>query len=719
MLPAPLVALLLTSHLSSVVTTFSTPPAVPPGLTLQITPDGKFATDGETWIDLTAEKVVPATAVPDRDKLPIPPEPCGKLVEDPKDGKRVRVVHPTTKRVSHLKPEGEFPGIVAFAVSADGDSAAVVTLTGLHLFDTATEKCVRVLPLTRRYDIEWGPEVTFTPDGKEVLIGRADPRRVFVVPVDAKAEPRVIDVGDGNDLDRWALSADGKTLAVTDWGGVVRGYDVPSGKRVGKGVSPDTWLGVAWLGEHTAACWSRRGRLAVWDTRIGKTERELIVAKPADTTGGVDELAVSPDGKRVAVREWKHTKGSVLRVFDLATGKVTWELPDGRSVPDFAFHPDGDKLVVKDNDELHTYDLTGKTDPRTVRLKGSGGRFNDDGRTLFQFGCGNFNCYLTRTEVSGGKERWTWRKGSDGVNDWRGGIVGLHPADDVVWVANGDTVHGIDRLTGNTRWAVERLPVANKPRWRAESRALFAASRDDRWLAVGLKFNDRGDRDGEAFGVYDLQTKAGRDRPLLSPPLQRPIAGLAVSPGGRQVIVLTSTGEQEVWDLEKLRRVTPDPFDEVWEHLGLEGIWVVEAMTTLTADPERAVKLLAETLPPVAEPDAEQVKRWLGELGSPDFKTRDHAERELNEVLDTARVLILAAAEKPANAEAGERLERLVQRINHFLLWSESWQVIRAVEVVERLRTPAAVKLLERWAGGAAGALLTTEAKASLKRVKR
>ncbi len=530
----------------------------------------------------------------------------------------------------------------------------------------------------------------------------------------------MIDLGDGNDLDSWALSADGKTLAVKDWGGVVRGYDVGTGKRVGKGVTPETWIGVKWAEGHKAVCWSRRGRLAVWDTRTGKLEREFTVSMPADTTGGVDEFILSPDGKRVAVLERKHAEGTVLRVFDLTTGKAVWELPDKRSVWEITFHPDGTKLGVYGHDEFQTYDLTGKAEPGTVSVKvGMPCRFNYDGRTLFQLGTGTFNCGLTCSEVFSGKVRWTWRKRVGELYEWRGGLVGLHPTNDVVWVANGESVHGINRLTGNTSWAIDRLPVANKPQFWAEHRALFAASRDDRWLAVGLSFNHRGDRDGEAFGVYDLHTKAGRDRPLISPPLPQPIRGLAVSPDGKRVIVLTPTGEQQVWDLEKIRQVTPDPFGKVWEHLGLEGVWVQEAITTLTADPERALNLLAEKLPPVAEPNVTDVKRWIGELGSPDFKTRDRAERRLNEVLDTARTLIRAAAEKPANAEAGERLEPLVARVNYFPQWWESLRVIRAVEVVERIRTPAAVNLLERWAGGAPEALLTTEAKASLKRVKK
>lgn len=710
--------MLVGPQLSPITATFGTNSAILNSHSLQLTADGKFATDGTTWVDLTAEKAVPGDAVPNRDKRPPVKVPDAEVVRGDKPGDQLRVVHPTTRAVHHLKPPEAKCVIMAFAVSADGQSTAILTFHHLHLFDTASEECVRIVSAPRNYFLE-NPQVTFTPDGTRALLINSN-RRVRVIPVDDKAKSWSIDIGDGNGIWAFAVSADGSTLVVKDFGGVVRGYDLTTGKRLGKGLTPDTWVGVKWAGEHTAVCWSRRGRLVLWDTRSGSVEREFTVAMPADATDGVDELAISPDGKRVAVVERKHTHQFVLRVFDIATGKPVWDYPGPGRSDYISFHPDGTKLGVWGDEELRTFDLNTKSDSQTTRMKMWGElRYNDDGRTVFQLSIGGLGHYLTCNEVVGGKERWSWRKGVSEHDEWRGGVIGLHPADDVVWVANGDSIHGIDRLTGNTRWAVERLPVASKPRWWAERRALFAASRDDRWLAAVLSFNHRGDRDGEAFGVYDLHTRAGRDRPLVSPPLPHPICGLAVSPDGGRVIVLTSTGEQQVWDLGKLRRLTPDPFGEVWEHLGLEGVRVVEAMTTLVADPDRAVKLLAEKLPPVAEPNAEQVKRWLGELGSPDFKTRDTAERALSDVADAARSLLRAAADQPSNREAAARLERILLRLESFSTGSNGRRVMRAVEVVERLRTPAAVKLLERWAGGATDALLTTEAKASLKRVQK
>jgi hypothetical protein len=43
----------------------------------------------------------------------------------------------------------------------------------------------------------------------------------------------------------------------------------------------------------------------------------------------------------------------------------------------------------------------------------------------------------------------------------------------------------------------------------------------------------------------------------------------------------------------------------------------------------------------------------------------------------------------------------------------------RAVEIAQWIATPDAVKLLETWSRGAAGARLTTEAQAALARLRR
>jgi hypothetical protein len=69
--------------------------------------------------------------------------------------------------------------------------------------------------------------------------------------------------------------------------------------------------------------------------------------------------------------------------------------------------------------------------------------------------------------------------------------------------------------------------------------------------------------------------------------------------------------------------------------------------------------------------------------------------------------------------EARQRIDKLLDKLATLRVPSETLQGLRAVEVLEKLGTPDARKLLERLAQGAAGARLTRDATASLDRLAR
>jgi hypothetical protein len=66
------------------------------------------------------------------------------------------------------------------------------------------------------------------------------------------------------------------------------------------------------------------------------------------------------------------------------------------------------------------------------------------------------------------------------------------------------------------------------------------------------------------------------------------------------------------------------------------------------------------------------------------------------------------------NAEAKERMERLARALNEGRLQRE-----RAIEVLEMMDTPEAIKLLTELAGGLPGVSLTADAAGALSRVRR
>jgi HEAT repeat protein len=79
---------------------------------------------------------------------------------------------------------------------------------------------------------------------------------------------------------------------------------------------------------------------------------------------------------------------------------------------------------------------------------------------------------------------------------------------------------------------------------------------------------------------------------------------------------------------------------------------------------------------------------------------------------------LLDALSRRPSAEARRQLRRLLDKIDKHPLLPEDWQALRAVEALEHIGSPAAVRLLTTLAKGVPDARLTREAKASLARLK-
>jgi hypothetical protein len=110
------------------------------------------------------------------------------------------------------------------------------------------------------------------------------------------------------------------------------------------------------------------------------------------------------------------------------------------------------------------------------------------------------------------------------------------------------------------------------------------------------------------------------------------------------------------------------------------------------------------------------VQRLLCDLDADDFDTRQRAASELAKVAEQAEPLLRKALKESPSAEAKRRIEEALAGLG--ALTTEQLRGLRAVEVLERIGTPEARKLLEEVAGGAKEARLTREARAALERLK-
>jgi hypothetical protein len=194
------------------------------------------------------------------------------------------------------------------------------------------------------------------------------------------------------------------------------------------------------------------------------------------------------------------------------------------------------------------------------------------------------------------------------------------------------------------------------------------------------------------------------------------IGSLAFHPDGTRLAASSPEAPVYVWDLfGEPTRWDPARADAVWAALGsADAKAAFAAVRTLRAHPAEAVPFLRAQTPPAGGPTAEQVAGWLKRLDAPAFADRERAQKELAGMADLIRPQ-LEAARKEASAEAAQRLDHVLKAIPE--MTPERARYVRAVEVLEAVRSPDAVELIRTWAAGPAGARLTTEAKESLDRL--
>src|SRR5262249_7497199 len=125
-------------------------------------------------------------------------------------------------------------------------------------------------------------------------------------------------------------------------------------------------------------------------------------------------------------------------------------------------------------------------------------------------------------------------------------------------------------------------------------------------------------------------------------------------------------------------------------------------------------------IPPVSvtvEPAV--IERLLGDLASEQYPVRNKAEVELGKLGELAETALRKALEQKSTLEVRRRVEKLLQRLQDARTDppADQWRILRVIEALESLRSPAAIALLQGWAKGTPGVLLTREATEALKRL--
>jgi RNA polymerase sigma factor (sigma-70 family) len=627
--------------------------------------------------------------------------PNGKTIATAGDEAVIRLWDAATGKLllrldGHKPVDGYRDNMLAVAFSPDGKQLVSGGIDQtVRLWDVAAGKEVRRLGEHKGGVLG----VAFTPDGKRVLTGGfEEPIRLW----DAATGEEVRQFPKRSEFaHRMAFAPGGKTIAVSHWGNYApRFWDVASGCEVVSADGPES--------EVTGIVFSRDGRTVTtaghddmirqWETDTG---RELC--RWENVPDLLNCLASSLDGQIVAGGDasgticlWQADTGQELRRLK---GPKGWVLG-------LALAPDGKALASANNDgTARLWDIATGTELRCFtghQQYAYGVAFSPDGKTLATTG---HDQTVRLWRVDTGEELRRLK-----TPHLQNNAVTISPDGRLLLVASvGERPIQVWELaTGR------ELPPFTLPRYQQRIFSL-AFSPDGRTLAAG----------GEDGVVRLWEVFSGQER--------RRFTGhtgwadrVRFAPDGRRLASASNDTTTVVWDLTTpsadecplAAGLTEEQAKTLWTDLTGDAERADRAIRVLSAAPARAVPLLHQRLTPIPKVDPEHVRKLIAQLDSDRFAERDRAAKELAALDEVAVPALQAAIQEGITLEKRRRIETLLER-SSIVIRPETRQRLRAIEVLERVGSPAAQDILKTLAQGEPASRATQEAKASLERLAR
>jgi WD40 repeat protein len=619
----------------------------------------------------------------------------------------------TGKRVSLLRtrgPEADTRNIFEanLAFSPDGNLLATLNCDdAIRLWAVKTGKVIHRIPSPMALGTR------FSPDGKTLVIDGVD-GNITLVQTETGKKAGTIHAHQGWDL-----------ASFLSMSPMIPSISQTSTARVE--ITPDG---------RTLATWGWESAICLWDMATCK-ERN-----PSDNhRRRVDSVAFAPDGRTLV----SAGEDSLVRLWDLARGTTlrTYRVHPlaGRMVD---FSADGKLLAVG-----------GLSDDVRLWEAGTGKRvsvfFGKPGRRRTFSAPGPFAIIPARGQIASISYReldiWDletarWRFSLEDLAVDRISVHGQRLA----VVSNSSRTNeacislwDLDKGKSLARFPVER-PVeaaALSP----DGRNLATTTREGDillWeLATGKvrgQFKGRGcvqfSPDGSILATATdegavLLWDIGTGKELLRLPGHRgPVNSVAFSADGTRLASGSEDTTVLVWDLTRLVRrdqkhqpgLTQEALGKLWEDLKADDARrAYRAVNGLVAHPVQALSLLhARARPAVL--DRERVRQLLEGLDSPRFATRVEAEAGLLDLGGLVEPELHKVLQGRPSLEMRRRVERILERLREPFPPREDLRSIRLVEVLERIGSAAARKLLVDLASGSPLSRLTQEAKAALQR---
>ncbi len=702
-----------------------------------------FSPDGKYVVSLTESRVRIWTSATGKEWPSLDFDPDGVVVFAPSGqtvaigtSESIRIYETSTWKLRH-----EIAGPFSFGTSPRLAPRIYNKNSDVGLFG-ATEGMFH----HDRQGLGW--PVVFSPDGQRLLVAHDTAIRQWNVATGQEIIPE----GWQPPATQLAVSPDGRLLAAGSPSGVVI-WDVALGKQrhwlkakwpeqltlAGATAKPSV-LTFAGNGTMLAAGYSG-GQVVLWDAEGGKQLRVVDAHKHAVTSlvftaGGKQLRSGDSDG----VRTWNVADGSMSSAFEVPVLKIAAPLPlppmedlgdvipvkgafkGGLSysnpVPQFPEMDARPSTTVAGPDgtmTVHAGDLLRLFDTKTGELRWStqvaypflGGLSKDQLRELVMYDANislprSLPCPLVQFSPEGHYLLFEAGDCLQLVDAGTGAKIRVFGGLNAAFPMNGEFAN----LPKGALWQFMALGL-NGPNFLLNAvfspngKLLAASGSSGIYLwdtATGTLLAHRADDQGETLAV-------------------------AFSPDSQRLFTAGSDATVLIWDITALTHPsTPVPSQKslaaLWQDLAsTDPALAKKAMNHLRMHPAQTLTFLKQKLHPVQGPQAQMLGKWIADLDSDHFPTRAKATASLIAVGDLARPALQTALTKALSTERREAVTNLVKRLLFDPPPPQHLQLLRAVELLEIIGTPAARDLLATLTQGASLSRVTQEADAALQRL--